>query len=162
MKIAIVTTGGTIDKEYFDALSDYKIGDSIVDGELQKYRVGFEYQVVPLLRKDSLELDDDDRALIVKTVSDLPQQHILITHGTDTMVTTAKALANIKDKTIVLTGAMKPARFKDTDAIFNVGVAIGALQCLPAGAYVAMSGRIFDPHKVSKNREAGQFQASDG
>ena len=159
MKIAFVTTGGTIDKEYFDALSEYKIADSIIDEELQKYRVGFPYDVIPLLRKDSLELDDNDRELIRQTVDDLDHGKVLITHGTDTMVQTAKCLQGISGKTIVLTGAMKPARFRDTDALFNVGFALGALQSLPYGVYIAMNGQVFDPDSVAKNRDALQFQA---
>lgn len=159
MKIAIVTTGGTIDKEYFDALSEYKIADSIIDEELRKYRVGFSYDVIPLLRKDSLELDDQDRALIRKTIENLDHERVLITHGTDTMVQTAQHLKDIATKTIVLTGAMKPARFRDTDALFNVGFALGALQSLSEGVYLAMNGGVFDPDRVAKNRYAMQFQS---
>jgi len=158
MNIAIVTTGGTIDKDYFDALSEYQIADSVIDGALRGYRVGFDFEMVPLMRKDSLEITESDRKEIVKVVSALPHELVLLTHGTDTMVDTAKSLQTVvNDKTIVLTGAMKPARFSDTDAFFNVGVAIGALQTLPKGVYIAMSGQIFDPENVVKDRSKARF-----
>lgn len=162
MKIAIVTTGGTIDKDYFDALSEYQVAESPLSDLLAHYHVGFEFEMFPLFRKDSLELTDQDRMDIRDFVSKLPHQKILITHGSDTMVDTAKVLMSIKDKTIVLTGAFKPARFKDSDAIFNVGVAIGAIQSLSPGCYVAMNGLLFRPDNVAKNREKMQFQSLSG
>ncbi len=161
MSIAIVTTGGTIDKDYFDALSEYQIADSPLAELLRCYHVGFEFHMVPLMRKDSLELTEEDRATIADTIRKLPHEQVLVTHGTDTMVKTAQYLGKIPGKTVVFTGAMKPARFKDTDAIFNVGVAIGALQALKEGVYVAMSGQLFSPDNVVKNRAAQCFQTLD-
>ena len=140
MFIQIFSTGGTIDKVYFDALSEFQIGDPMAADILQQARVGFEYQIESLTRKDSLELTDADRDLIHASVAACPYEHILITHGTDTMTVTGAALADIEDKVIVLTGAMQPARFRDTDASFNLGLAIGALNCLPHGVYVDATG----------------------
>lgn len=159
MFIQIFTTGGTIDKVYFDALSDFQIGDPMATDILQQARVGFEYAVQSLTRKDSLELTDDDRELIHAEVAASPYEHILITHGTDTMTVTGAALADIDGKVIVLSGAMQPARFRDTDASFNLGLAVGALNCLPHGVYVAMSGKVFPVDQVRKNRLAGRFEA---
>lgn len=159
MKIAIVTTGGTIDKDYFDALSEYQVAESPLTDLLEHYRVGFEFEMFALFRKDSLELTDQDRTTIHDFVAGLPHQKVLITHGSDTMVETAKALMALKNKTIVLTGAFKPARFKDSDAVFNVGVAIGAIQSLLPGCYIAMNGLVFDSDNVVKNRDKMQFQS---
>lgn len=159
MFIQIFSVGGTIDKVYFDALSEYQIGEPMVDELLQQGRVGFDYAVESLLKKDSLELTDEDRALIHDKVAVCPAEHILITHGTDTMTVTAAALADITGKIIVLTGAMQPARFRDTDALFNLGLAIGALNTLQPGVYIAMSGRVFPADGVRKNRVAGRFEA---
>ena len=132
MFVQIFSTGGTIDKLYFDALSEYQIGDPMASELLDQARVGFNYAIEPLIKKDSLELDDDDRELIHAKVAACPAAHILITHGTDTMTVTAAALADIQDKVIVLTGAMQPARFRDSDALFNLGLAVGALNvCQP-------------------------------
>lgn len=157
MEIAIVTTGGTIDKDYFDALSEFQVVDSPIIELFKHFHVAFDFELHPLFKKDSLEITDEDRMQIKELVQKLPQNKILITHGTDTMVSTANALKGIENKTIVLTGAMKPARFKETDAIFNIGVAIGALQSKSSGVYVAMSGKIFDPQNVVKDRAKMQF-----
>jgi L-asparaginase len=110
------------------------------------------------MRKDSLDMDDADRGLVREAVERAPDRHILITHGTDTMIETGKALIGIPGKCIVLTGAMEPANFKSSDAVFNLGVAIGALNTLPDGVYIAMNGRIFDPRKSRKNRERHMFE----
>jgi len=158
MFIQIFTTGGTIDKVYFDALSEYQIGEPMVGELLAQARVGFEYGVEALVRKDSLELDDRDRELIHARIAACPHDRILITHGTDTMTVTGAGLADIEGKVIVLTGAMQPARFRDSDALFNLGLAIGALNCLQPGVYVAMSGRVFPVDQVKKNRLAGRFE----
>lgn len=157
MSIAIVTTGGTIDKDYFDALSEYQVVDSPLEELLKHFHVAFEFEVFPVLKKDSLEITDADRALIKQKIISLPHKKVLVTHGSDTMVETAKYLQGIPEKTVVLTGAMKPARFKDTDAIFNVGVAIGTLQSKENGVYIAMSGEVFDPQNVIKDRQKMQF-----
>lgn len=162
MKILIVTTGGTIDKVYFDAKSDYEIGESQIPQILMESHVTVDFEMVNLLRKDSLDLTGDDRALIRRVVEQHDRKHVVVTHGTDTMVETAKALDGIPGKTIVLTGSLSPARFRNSDAVFNVGMAIAACQSLPPGAYLAMNGRIFPPHRVRKNREANRFEETDG
>src|SRR4029453_11044664 len=141
--IVIVTPGGTIDKAYFDALSTYQIGEPVVKKLLELANVTHPYQIVELLRKDSLELTDEDRERLKETVAALDAQRVVITHGTDTMTDSAKVLAAIPGKTIVLTGALSPARFTESDATFNIGMAFAAAQTLSAGVYVAMNGRVF-------------------
>ncbi|PKM31366.1 MAG: asparaginase [Gammaproteobacteria bacterium HGW-Gammaproteobacteria-11] len=159
MFIQIFTTGGTFDKLYFDALSEYQIGDPIVGELLQQGRVNVAYAVESLLKKDSLELTDEDRDLLHSRIAACAHEHILIIHGTDTMTVTAAALADIPDKVIVLTGAMQPARFRDSDALFNLGLAVGALNICPPGVWIAMSGQVFAADGVRKNRIAGVFEA---
>ncbi|AWV08062.1 asparaginase domain-containing protein [Marilutibacter maris] len=159
-QLCIVTTGGTIDKIYFDDKSDYQIGEPQIGGILHELGVGFRFNVIPILRKDSLHISDDDRELIRATIAAQPARHVLVTHGTDTMVATARALASLTDKTIVLTGALSPARFRGSDAEFNVGCAVGAVQALPPGVYIAMNGRIWDPARVRKNVDANRFEAT--
>lgn len=158
MKIKIIATGGTIDKIYFDELSDFRVGEPQVGEVLKGARVGFEYEVRSILRKDSLDLTDEDRRLIAETIRADPCRHIIITHGTDTMIETAKALQPITDKVMVLTGAMQPARFKVTDAIFNIGCAVMAVQTSPPGVYIAMNGQLFDPLEARKNRSRNRFE----
>jgi L-asparaginase len=157
--LSIVTTGGTIDKVYFDDKSEYQIGAPTIGEILGQLGVAFAFDVIPILRKDSLHITDDDRELIRRTVAQQPHRHVLVTHGTDTMVETARVLLPIADKVIVLTGALNPARFQGSDAVFNIGCAVGALQALPDGVYVAMNGRIWDPRSVRKNRAANRFEA---
>ena len=158
--IDIFTTGGTIDKVYFDALSEFQIGPAAIPDMLRENNVHVPHRVTQLMRKDSLELDDADREAIRAAVAASDASRILVTHGTDTMVDTAKVLASIPGKTIVLTGALNPARFRGSDAEFNIGCAIGAVQCLPAGVYIAMNGLIWDPARVRKNVAANRFEAS--
>lgn len=157
--LLIVTTGGTIDKVYFDDKSDFQVGDPQIGSILQELGVAFRFSVIPIIRKDSLHIDQADRELLRATIAAQPARHVLVTHGTDTMVDTARVLASIADKTIVLTGALNPARFRGSDAEFNIGTAVGAVQSLPAGVYIAMNGRIWDPVKVRKNVEANRFEA---
>jgi L-asparaginase len=157
--LSIITTGGTIDKIYFDDLSNFQIGDPQIGKILEAIGVGFRFEVIALMRKDSLHLTDNDRDLIRATIAAQSARHILVTHGTDSMVQTALRLADIPDKTIVLTGALNPARFQGSDAVFNIGIAVGAVQTLPPGVYVAMNGQIWDPSKVKKNRAANRFEA---
>ena len=160
--LTIVATGGTIDKIYFDDKSAYQIGAPQIGEILKQLGVAFEFEVIALMRKDSLHMDDADRDLIRRTIAAQPHRHVLVTHGTDTMVETAHALAGIGDKVIVLTGALNPALFKGSDAVFNIGCAVGAVQTLPAGVYIAMNGRIWDPSQVRKNREANRFEPLGG
>lgn len=159
-QVKIFCTGGTIDKVYFDALSEYKIGDPVVSGILKEALANFSYDIESIIKKDSLEITDEDREIIFDRVSKESCKHILITHGTDTMIDTAQRLQEVTGKTIVLTGAMQPARFRKTDAIFNVGYAIAAAQHLGPGVYLAMNGQIFTPDAVQKNRAAAQFEST--
>jgi L-asparaginase len=161
MKIKIFTTGGTIDKIYFDQKSKYQVGDPQADGVLERANLVVQYEAEPILRKDSLELTDEDRNLICGRVKSEPLDRIVITHGTDTMIETGKALGDISNKTVVLTGSMYPAEFRDSDAIFNIGCAIIAVQLLPHGIYIAMNGRVFDPQRSKKNVELNRFEALD-
>jgi L-asparaginase len=155
--IVIVTTGGTIDKAYFDALSAYQIGEPMVKKLLEVGNVTQPYRIVELLRKDSLEMTDADRATLRQTVAGLDVSRVVITHGTDTMTESARALADLAGKTMVLTGALSPARFAESDATFNLGMAFAAVQCLPHGVYIAMNGQVFDGNAVRKDRAQGRF-----
>ena len=155
--ILIVTTGGTIDKVYFDALSEFAVGDTVIRELLTEAQVRYSHDVLSLLRKDSLDLTDADRDLIRQSISTRSEKRIVITHGTDTMTLTAAALKDLTDRTIVLTGSLAPARFARTDAIFNVGMAFAAAQTLEPGVYIAMNGEIFDALRVVKDREQNAF-----
>ncbi len=155
--ILILTTGGTIDKIYFDALSDYKIGESVVAKLLQIGGVKRPFRIEEVTRKDSLELEDRDRALIRERVVAAPESHIVITHGTDTMTDTASALEGIPGKTIVLVGALAPARFGESDASFNLGMAFATAQIAGPGVYISMSGSVFRADRVVKDRAKGAF-----
>ena len=157
LPILVLTTGGTIDKNYFDALSEYQIVDSGIPALLKEARVALPFRVEEVCRKDSLELTEADRAELARLVAEAPESRIVITHGTDTMTDSAKALAGIAGKTIVLTGALSPARFAETDAPFNLGMAFAAAQVAPPGVYIAMSGQVFDGLAVRKDRAAGRF-----
>ena len=158
--IDIFTTGGTIDKVYFDALSEYQIGPTTLPDILTENNVHVPHRVTQLMRKDSLELTDADRQIIHDAVAASEADKILVTHGTDTMVQTGCLLNDIAGKTIVLTGSMQPATLRHSDAAFNVGFAFAAVQALSAGVYVAMNGQIFDPAVTVKDRDAGRFVAS--
>ena len=157
-KLLIITTGGTIDKIYFDDKSDYQVGEPQIGQILHLMHVAFDFEVTALMRKDSLHITDRDRALIRATVDASDSRHVLITHGTDSMIATAEALDGIDDKVIVLTGALNPARFKDSDAVFNIGCAIGAVQALEPGVYIAMNGKAWLPEEVRKNVRANRFE----
>jgi L-asparaginase len=158
MKIKLITTGGTIDKVYFDARSEYDVGPPQVLEILRDALVTFDFDVESVLRKDSLEMSLEDRLLIRTRVEADPCDRVIVTHGTDTMVETARVLRGIAGKTVVLTGAIQPARFRVTDAVFNIGMAIAAVQTLPHGVWVAMNGRIFGSDRVRKNLERNVFE----
>ena len=158
MNIKIFTTGGTIDKVYFDQKSEYQVGDPQANGVLERANVALEYEVESIIRKDSLDFSDGDRELIRQKVESTSLKRVVITHGTDTMIETAKALKNISGKTIVMTGSMYPAQFRDSDAVFNIGCAVTAAQILGPGIYIAMNGRIFKPHHARKNVELNRFE----
>ena len=161
MHIRFISTGGTIDKIYFDAMSQFEVGDSQVRHILKEGLVAFDYDIVSLFQKDSLELTDDDRAALRGYIEDDDATHYVITHGTDTMVETGRALEGLREKRIVLTGSLSPARFKSTDAIFNVGMAVAAVQSVQPGVYIAMSGQIFEAREVTKNRAENRFEAKE-
>jgi len=159
--VLILTTGGTIDKIYFDASSEFEVGAPTIPHIFQDVGATIDHELLPLFRKDSLEMTTEDRLQIRKACEDTSHRQILITHGTDTMAETAEALIGIPHKVIVLTGAMAPSRFRETDAIFNIGTAIGALQSLSEGVYLAMNGTLFEAGKVRKNRDARRFEVID-
>lgn len=158
MDIVFLTTGGTIDKVYFDAISRFEVGETVVSKILREGGVTFEFEVIPLMRKDSLEMEDRDREAIRAAVAARAESRVVVTHGTDTMVDTARALAGISGKTIVLTGALSPARFQASDAVFNIGMAVAAAQTCPPGVWIAMSGRVFACNEVRKNRDLNRFE----
>ena len=159
MSLLVLTTGGTIDKVYFDASSEYEVGEPTVPHVFREAGVTLPWRMEAVFRKDSLEIDEGDRATILRHCVEAPENRILITHGTDTMCETAAFLAGVTGKTIVITGALSPARFRVTDAIFNLGLALGAAQSMPHGVYIAMNGTVFVAGHVRKNRTLGKFEA---
>ena len=158
MRIKFYAVGGTIDKVYFDRMSEYQVGESMLVDILTEANVTLDYEYDSLIHKDSLDMTDADRQMLFERVRSDTHQRIVVTHGTDTMIESAKKLQGIENKTVVLTGAMQPAKFKSSDAEFNVGFAVAAVQTLPPGVYIAMNGRIFDPDKVRKHRELNRFE----
>lgn len=159
MKILFIQTGGTIDKDYPQVVKGYafEIKGPAVERILSKVNPNFEFEILPLLQKDSLDITDEDREKIRKACEETDATKIVITHGTDTMVQTAKKLKDIKGKTIILTGALRPEMFTNSDAMFNVGTAIGALNIIKEGIYIAMNGRIYKWDNCEKNKKTGQF-----
>lgn len=155
--LTIITTGGTIDKVYFDALSEYHFQQTAIRAILEEANVRQDFDIIALMAKDSLEISDTDRALILEQVQSTKAQAVLITHGTDTMVETAQSLMGKSDKTVVLTGALTPVSHKHSDATFNVGFAAACAMTLPAGVYIAMHGQIFDPLHTKKDRSQKAF-----
>mgnify|MGYP001817436320 FL=1 len=160
MHIRFITTGGTIDKVYFDALSQFEVGESVVEHILREGLVQFDWDVVPLMKKDSLEIKDADRRALLDYIATDDATHYVITHGTDTMPETAEVLRSLEGRTIVLTGALTPARFRTTDAVFNVGMAVAAVQVAAPGVYIAMSGQVFRAGRVRKNRAENRFEST--
>jgi L-asparaginase len=158
-EILVLTTGGTIDKQYFDALSQYEISDTVVTKLLLVARVTHPYAVQEVLQKDSIDLTDEDRAQIVIRVAHAGASRIVITHGTDTMTLTAQALCGIRERTIVLTGALAPARFSESDAAFNLGMAFATAQTASAGIYITINGTVFRADQVEKDRGRSCFVA---
>ena len=162
MKLTIFTTGGTIDKVYFDASSEFEVGESQIAHILREAMVSFDFEVRALMQKDSLDMTDADRARIVHACARSPEDRIVITHGTDTMVDTARAVAHgVTGKTVVLTGAMVPYAFGSSDGLFNLGSALSFAEVLPPGVYIAMNGQHFPWDRVRKNREAGVFELTE-
>ena len=159
MKVLFVQTGGTIDKDYPKTTKGYafEISESAVKRILEKVNPSFEYDILSTLKKDSLDITDSDRNKIFDVCKNSKIDKIIITHGTDTMIETAKILSLLKGKTIVITGAMRPERFSNSDASFNIGLAIGALQSLKEGIYIAMNGKVYSWDKVKRDMKTGQF-----
>jgi L-asparaginase len=155
--ILIVTTGGTIDKVYFDAKSEFEVGESVVGRLLEQAHVRQPYEVLPLMRKDSLDMTERDRQAVRTAIAGRPEARVVVTHGTDTMTDTAAALTGLGGRTIVLTGALAPARFAESDATFNVGMAFAAVQALAEGVYICMNGQVFRASDVRKDRARNAF-----
>ena len=156
--IAILTTGGTIDKVYHDALSEFSVGAPALPRCFREANIDCALTVQEICRKDSLDMTDDDRARLRAAALARPESRILVTHGTDTMTKSADALLDIPGKTIVFVGAMLPAHLRDTDAPFNLGFATAAVQLLAPGVYIAMNGQVFPAGSVRKNRAASRFE----
>lgn len=153
MKIKVFTAGGTIDKIYSEEKGtlNFSFGkQAITEMGEKKLNLNLEYNIERLLAKDSLEMNDEDRELVKRACQGAVANKILITHGTDTMIDTARVLSDIQDKAIVLTGASQPYRFRESDAEFNIGVAFGALNVLDKGVFIAMNGRVYPWDKCEK------------
>jgi L-asparaginase len=159
MTVRILVTGGTFDKEYDEIHGRLYFKDSHMPEILALGRCRVEVEIRTLMLIDSLEMSDQDRNLVAENCLSVPESQIVITHGTDTMVDTARLLAErVVGKTIVLTGAMIPFAFGSSDGLFNMGGAITAAQVLPPGVYIVMNGRVFNWSQVRKNRETGIFE----
>jgi L-asparaginase len=157
--IRVFITGGTFDKEYDEINGRLYFKDSHLPEMLRLGRCTVQVGIRTLMMIDSLEMTDSDREIIVEQCRTAAERRIVITHGTDTMVTTARVLASeVRDKTIVLTGAMIPYKFGSSDGLFNLGSALAFAQTLNPGVYIAMNGRCFDAENVRKNRETGMFE----
>ena len=156
--LEILTTGGTIDKVYFDKKSNYEVGDPFVEELLHKMNVNISFKVKSLMKIDSLDMTDIHREEILNYLKNSTANNFLITHGTDSIVETAIYLKKILYKTIVLTGSLKPAIFIDNDAIFNVGSALTSAQILKKGVYIVINGQVFNPDNVRKNLEKNIFE----
>jgi L-asparaginase len=162
MAIRIFVTGGTFDKEYDEIRGSLYFRDSHLADMLRMGRNRADVEIRTLMMVDSLDMTEADRELIARSCRDVPERHIVITHGTDSMVETARLLATtVPDKSIVLTGAMIPIAFGSSDGLFNLGGALTAVQCLPAGVWIAMNGLVFPWDNVRKNRATGVFEPLD-
>ena len=159
--IRIFTTGGTIDKVYFDDNSEFQVGEPQVLEILEQANLAVDYRVTSLLKKDSLHFTAEDRRLIRDAVGGCTERRVIITHGTDTMVETGRLLQAVPGKVIVMTGAMQPARFRHTDATFNIAAAFMAVQLLGEGTHIVMNGRVLKPDGAVKNRERHRFESND-
>ena len=158
MSLRIFVTGGTFDKEYDEITGNLFFKKTHLREMLNLGRAKIDINISTLMMKDSLEMDKNDRSIVVDNCSKSIENNIIITHGTDTMIDTATSIANAKlNKTIVLTGAMIPYKFGSSDGLFNLGAAIGFVQSLPNGVYIAMNGKYFHYDKVKKNKEIGEF-----
>ncbi|HWK54572.1 MAG TPA: asparaginase domain-containing protein [Hyphomicrobiales bacterium] len=161
MALHILATGGTFDKQYDAVNGTLGFGATHLPQLLQQARCQIEHRVSTVLLKDSLDMDDDDRAALLQQCRAVEEQHLVVIHGTDTMTHTARVLAEAAlAKTIVLTGAMVPATCAGSDAIFNLGAAVALAQILEPGVYIAMNGVCFPWHQVRKNRALGRFEST--
>jgi len=159
MTIKIFVTGGTFDKEYNELTGELFFKDTHLSELLALGRCSVEVDVVTLMMIDSLDMTEADRELIAENCKKANEDRIIITHGTDTMVETARVIAmRVKGKTIVLTGAMIPYKFGSSDGLFNLGSAIAFVQVLPPGVYIAMNGRYFNWDNCRKNKVTGKFE----
>ena len=162
MSVRVFVTGGTFDKEYDELTGKLYFRNTHVDEMLRRGRCGLDVDVQTLMMVDSLEMTAEQRGFIVQACRECEEDQIVITHGTDTMVETARAIAEeIESKTVVLTGAMVPYAFGSSDGLFNLGSALSFVQALPRGVYIAMNGRSFQWDDVRKNRDAGVFEKLD-
>jgi len=163
MKIRVLITGGTFDKEYNELSGTLFFKDTHLPEMLRLARCELDLEVDRLMLIDSTEMTDADRAKILARCTEAGDERVVITHGTDTMVDTANYLGErVRDRTIVLTGAMVPYTFGSSDGLFNLGSALAFAQSLPHGVYVVMNGRHFDWHNVRKNRSTGRFEEHSG
>lgn len=156
--LLVLSTGGTIDKIYFDAKSAYQVGDAVAGHILETMNAAYSVRYIEVCKKDSLEVTTEDRDTLKRYIDQSDSKTILVTHGTDTMVDTARFIGDYSDKVIVFTGAMQPAIFKETDGIFNIGTALGILSCASPGVYIAMNGRAFNPKNTVKNYQTRMFE----
>jgi L-asparaginase len=159
MAIRIFVTGGTFDKEYNELNGQLFFKDTHLNEMLKLGRSKAPVDIRTLMMIDSIDLSDADRELIAQNCLKADEDRIIVTHGTDTMVETAEVIAKtVKDKTIVLTGAMIPYKFGSSDGLFNLGAAIAFVQTMPAGVYISMNGRIFNWDNCRKNKKIGEFE----
>ena len=159
--ITIFTTGGTIDKKYFDKKSEYQVGEPVIKEILYPANVSAEYEIESILKKDSLDFTSADRELIVEKIVSSKSDRIIITHGTDTIIKTAKTiLEHVPYKIVVLTGSMDPAVISNSDAKFNIGAAFIAVQTLRRGVYIVINGRVFTPDTAVKNTQLNRFEVN--
>lgn len=159
MTITLIQTGGTIDKDYPKSIKGwaFEIGEPAFLRIIEKLPKSIDWEIIPLLKKDSTEITDDDRNEIFKTCQALSNTQIIITHGTDTLLETASSLASVKNKTIVITGAMRPERFSNSDADLNFGMALAGVQTLSHGIYIAIQGIISPFENLSRDLETGIY-----
>ena len=159
MDLLFIQTGGTIDKDYPKSTKGwaFEISEPAVERILKKLNPSFKYTIKSVLKKDSLEITDSDRLLLYNECKAANENKIIITHGTDTIIETAIFLSKLTEKTIVLTGAMRPERFSNSDADLNIGISIGGVQSLSNGVYIAMHGLIIPHQEVLRNMETGQY-----
>ena len=159
MNILFLQTGGTIDKDYPKTSKGwaFEIHEPAVKRILKKLNPSFNFNIQSILKKDSLEINENDRNLILKVCKESKENKIIITHGTDTIGETAQFLSVIKNKTIILPGSMRPERFSNSDADLNIGISIGGIQSIKNGVYVALHGLIIPYDQLSRNIETGQY-----